>query len=342
MPIPIQNIYYLLCYSWDKLEEKDKVTVSLDDKTELVDLFARILINTTKHLLKRGIDKSYLEEEEEIAGIKGKILFAETIKKNLLHRQKAFCLFENLSPNILLNRIIYSTISILIKTQSLHTGLKYELTKIKRQFPPLEPLILSERIFNEVRLNKNNRFYDFIVSVCQLVFENSFPSEKEGNYKFYDFTRDENKMNRVFESFLKNFYKKEQSFYKVKGEHIKWKFISEDDFSLEFLPQMRTDITLENETDKIIIDAKYYKQTLEANYGKEKIKSANLYQLFSYLLNQETDEKTKRTRGILLYPTIDQNYSLKYEYKDHQVSLETINLMGDWMSIRNKLLDLIS
>ena len=57
MIIPIENIYYLLCYAWNILDEKDKVKVSVDDRTELLDLFAKILIQGTRILLKRGIEK---------------------------------------------------------------------------------------------------------------------------------------------------------------------------------------------------------------------------------------------------------------------------------------------
>ena len=73
MAIPIENIYFLLCYAWNKLDEKERVDVSIDDKTELLDLFAKVLITSSKLLLKRGIDKSYIDHEEEISGVKGKI-----------------------------------------------------------------------------------------------------------------------------------------------------------------------------------------------------------------------------------------------------------------------------
>jgi len=39
--IPIQNIYYLLCYAWDKLVEKEVVNVESINSTSLADLFAR-------------------------------------------------------------------------------------------------------------------------------------------------------------------------------------------------------------------------------------------------------------------------------------------------------------
>lgn len=71
---------------------------------------------------------------------------------------------------------------------------------------------------------------------------------------------------------------------------IRWKFAFSDQDSQRYLPLMLTDITLENDVEKIIIDAKYHHETMSLNYDKEKIKSVNLYQLFSYLLNHETSE----------------------------------------------------
>lgn len=92
MAIPIENIYFLLCYAWNKLDEKERVDVSIDDKTELLDLFAKVLITSSKLLLKRGIDKSYIDHQEEISGVKGKIEISQTLKRNLLFKQKLFVL----------------------------------------------------------------------------------------------------------------------------------------------------------------------------------------------------------------------------------------------------------
>ncbi len=106
---------------------------------------------------------------------------------------------------------------------------------------------------------------------------------------------------------------------------------------------MQTDITLENETAKIIIDAKFYKETLKSNYGAEKITSANLYQLFSYLLNQRnSDPKTQTATGILIYPTIEQDYDLQFRYQNHNVLIKTVNLNSDWRSIEYRLKEIIN
>ena len=359
MAIPIKNIYYLLCYAWNKLDEKEHIKVSMDEKTQLLDLFAKVLINATKVLLKRGIDRDYIENVQEINAVKGKLQVSQTLKQNLLSKQKTICSFDDFSFNTLQNQILLSTIQRLIKTKNIDRNLKTELVFLQRKLPKtIEKIELKNALFSQVKIHRNNRFYGFVMNVCQIIFENTLPSDnnnEQGSYIFSDFTRDERKMNQLFEAFIRNFYKIEQTkFTTVKAEIIKWNF--EDDvnnFEIQseegfvenhnYLPQMKTDISLENETEKIIIDAKYYQNTMAINYKKEKIFSANLYQLFSYLLNQEDgSEKTTTAKGILLYPTIEKEYNLDYTFKNHQIQIKTLNLNADWREIKRRLKEIIA
>lgn len=105
---------------------------------------------------------------------------------------------------------------------------------------------------------------------------------------------------------------------------------------------MKTDITLANNNEKIIIDAKYYRETMSINYDTEKVKSNNLYQLFSYLLNQEDNsEMNNLAKGILLYPTIENEYNLHYRFKSHDIEMKTLNLNSSWHTISERLLKII-
>ena len=343
MQIPIENIYYLLCYAWNKLDEKERVNVSIDDRTELLDLFAKVLINATKTLLKRGIDKNYIDHTEEIAGVKGKVQISQTLKSNLLLKQRTICTYDTFTSNVLLNRILVTTLYRLTRTKGLDKELKYELVALQRMLADIDQIEITSSLFKLVILNRNNRFYGFIMNVCQIIFENTLPSEEKGKYKFSDFTRDDRKMNQLFEAFVRNFYRIEQKQYpSIKKETIKWQFASTDNESYQYLPQMETDITLENDTEKIIIDAKFYRETMILNYDKEKIKSENLYQLFSYLLNQEdSDSKTQNASGILLYPTIEADYDLQFQYNKHNIQIRTVNLNTNWKMIESRLKEII-
>jgi 5-methylcytosine-specific restriction enzyme subunit McrC len=344
MGIPIENIYYLLCYAWDKLDEGDKTQISLNDTTELVDLFAKILINSTKLLLKRGFDKYYVNKTQELAGVKGKIEFSQTLKCGLHHKQRTLCTFDDYSANILHNQILLSTINRLIRTNEVNRELKNELKKLTWMFPNIDLIELKSDLFKKVQLNRNNRFYGFIMNVCKIIYESTLPAEQRGNYTFSDFTRDERKMNQLFEAFIRNFYKIEQKqFNIVKKETIHWQLECNDIISFNYLPSMETDITLENHFQKIIIDAKYYKETMVTYYDKERINSSNLYQLFSYLLNQENKELiSTNATGILVYPTITNEYNLSYKYNNHKIFVKTVNLNTNWKNIENRLKEIIA
>jgi 5-methylcytosine-specific restriction enzyme subunit McrC len=78
------------------------------------------------------------------------------------------------------------------------------------------------------------------------------------------------------------------------------------------------------------------------SYGRERIKSGNLYQLFSYLLNQQDNTlKTMGATGILLYPTIEKDYNIDYKYGEHNLRIRTVNLNENWKTISSRLKEII-
>lgn len=343
MKIPIENIYYLLCYAWNKLDEKDRVKVDANDCNELVNLFSKILINATKIILKRGLDCSYTEVTTEIAGIKGKLELNLTLKNRNYINQKTICSFDEFSHNTKINQILFSTICNLTKTVNVDVSLKKELIILQQRFKDISKIAITSRLFKTIRLHRNNKFYSFVLDVCELVHDCLLLTEKSGNYFFQDFTQDEKKMNKLFEAFIRNFYKLEQRrFTTVRSETIKWQFTPAVVENIIYVPQMQTDITLENADNKIIIDAKYYKETLKTHYSIEKVSSSNLYQIFSYLMQQENGtSKSINATGILLYPTITKEYDLVYAYNSHSIQVRTVNLNSNWQSIAERLKQII-
>lgn len=342
MQIPIQNIYYLLCYAWNKLEESEIVNVNEIDSTELIDLFAKVLSNSCSRLLKQGLDRYYVEHEDVIMGIKGKFNFSATIKQNVLPLSKTACIYDEFDYDILHNQILKTTIGKLLRTKNLDSSIKDEMYKVYLKLPPISEIVIRKAMFNQIRLHRNNYHYDFILKVCQIVNENLFIDESKGNYKFKDFTREEKAMARLFEAFVRNFYKVETDF-SVSSDSIKWQFESDNAEDLDMLPAMLTDITLQGKNQKIIIDTKYYKEAFQTRYEKQKINSSNLYQLFSYLKNQEMDsEITLNCEGILLYPSIQNDFVHSFKYENHKIRIMAINLNQDWQKIRTDLLKIVA
>jgi 5-methylcytosine-specific restriction enzyme subunit McrC len=341
--IPIQNIYYLLCYAWNRLEERDVVDVSGIDSTSLVDLFAKVLGGGVERLMRRGLDRGYVEYAVDTRCLRGKLLFSPTLKRNLLMKAQVNCEFDELSHNVLHNQILRTTLRHLIRVESLDSQLKDRLIGLYRRFHEVDEIVLSSAIFGRVQLHRNNAFYDFLLKICELVYENLLASESPGKSKFRDFLQDDHmRMAALFEDFVRNFYKLETSGYKVGREDILWQAEALDHESIAFLPKMITDISIEGHGFKVVIDTKYYKEALATNYDAEKIRSQNIYQIFAYLKNLEKQGGVNANcTGVLLYPTVQKELRLSYKMDGHKVMIRTINLNQSWQSIDQGLKGLL-
>lgn len=348
--IPIQNLYYLLCYAWGLPEQRDWLSVDADSCPAVVDLLSRLLIKGADVLLKRGIAKEYRTHEEEMAGIKGKLELAQTLKQNRYREGKTVCSLDELTGNILLNQIVYTSMYRLLGDKDLDKDVRKDLRRTFLRFPRVKIIALNRSTFQGVRLNRNNRFYRLIINVCQLLYERLLPEEKRpGEYRFIDFTRDEAKMNAIFESFLLNFYRQEcsQEYPIVKRSIIHFQLTALDEDDEDLLPEMITDVTLDNPDagKRIIFDAKYYKEMLSSRFETaKKLRRDHISQITSYVNNQENIEipYTLSTKGIMVYPkTGIQEETFNYTHGSHQYRFCTVNLAQDWHLIHQRLLQII-
>ena len=141
--IPIQNIYTMLIYSWQKNNEKEIVNVNFEDQTSLQNLFAKVLINGVNHLFKRGVNRDYRSVTEEIRTVKGKIDFSSTIKKTLLLNGKLQCEFDEFDEDNIQNQIIKSTMRKLIRTNDIEKEFKGKMVQQLRRLADVSNIVLN-------------------------------------------------------------------------------------------------------------------------------------------------------------------------------------------------------
>ena len=332
----------MLIYSWQKHNEKEIVNVDLEGQTNLQNLFAKVLINGVNHLFKRGVNRDYRVENEDIRSVKGKIDFSTTLKKNLLMNGKVQCEFDEFDEDNVQNQIIKAIINKLLITDDIEKEYKSKLFQQRLRLAGISDIRLQASHFSGLRFNSNNRFYEFLLNVCQMIYSNLMPSEEKGKYKFRKFSDD--KLDDLFESFVRSFYNIEQDKLKVKSERFDWAFETLTEGSSEFLPEMRTDISLMNDNRKIIIDTKFYKEALKKNqWGKRIINQNHLYQLTAYMNNTKIIEG-QSLEGILLYPTVDDDFDHQFSrHKDgKKISIKSIDLDQGFEKIKSSLMKVIA
>ena len=74
-------------------------------------------------------------------------------------------------------------------------------------------------------------------------------------------------MARVFEDFVRNFYRTSQRAFVVKPLQLAWQAMPIAVTADVQLPTMRTDVYLESPERRIILDTKYYAEALQERQG---------------------------------------------------------------------------
>ena len=322
--IPIQNIYYMLSYAFRVLNQQGYKKLATEKFDNTLELMAEILIKGISGQIKRGLEREYILQTEELTSVRGKLEISESIKNNSMIRKKLICAYDDFSVNSTMNRIIKSTVEILL-TSYLSKKRKKELRKLMIYFRDVETINIRYIDWN-FNYNRNNKHYQMLIAISYLIVKGLIQTNKDGTMKMMDFL-DDQRMSRLYEKFILEYYKKHYPKLSIRASQIPW---SLDDGVREMLPIMQSDIYIQNEDSILIIDAKYYGKTTQIQFDKHKIHSNNLYQIFTYVKNCDYQFKNqnKTVSGMLLYAKTDETIHPDNIYQMHgnQISVKTLDL----------------
>lgn len=295
--IPVQNVYYMLTYAFQVLNEDGYRNVATEQFNNVAELCAAILTKGVSLQLKRGLGRDYISEIETLSGLRGKIDITESIKTQTMLRRQMVCTYDEFSVNTYMNRIIKTTMLKLLHAD-INKSRKKEIRKLLVFFDEVQELDIHTINWNQ-QYSRNNQTYRMLISICYLVLKGLLQTTTDGSTKLMQFV-DEQRMCRLYEKFILEYYRKEHSEITANASQIPWQL--DDDFS-DMLPVMQTDIMLSQGTNVLIIDAKYYEHTTQTQYDKHTLHSNNLYQIFTYVKNKEYElrDKQHEVAGMLLY-----------------------------------------
>ena len=333
--IPVQNIYYMLAYAFQVLNENGYKDIETEQFDNVGELCAAILAKGVALQLKRGLGKEYIPQTEPLSSLRGKIDIAESIKTQSMLRKQLVCTYDDFTVNSYMNRILKSTMELLIRSDISKTR-KKELRKLLVFFGEVEPLNVYD-INWRLQYNRNNQSYRMLISICYLVVKGLLQSNTSGSTKLMDFL-DEQRMCRLYEKFILEYYRKEHPEIKASASQIPWQL--DDDFS-SMLPVMQTDIMLSKGNTVLIIDAKHYSSTTQAQYGVHTLHSGNLYQVFTYVKNKDAEygDEPHTVSGMLLYAQTDEVVQPNHVYhmSGNKISVHTLDLSCPFKEIAAQL-----
>lgn len=334
--IPVQNIYYMLSYAFQILQEQGYRQVAAESFQNTADLCAAILEKGISRQLKQGLGREYLPQTEPLTLLRGKIELAESIKQQTLRQQRLVCTYDDFSVNTPMNRVLKSTLLLLLRAD-ISKERKKTLRKLLVYFGDVDPLDLHTIQWN-FHFHRGNQTYRMLLAVCWLVIKGLLQTQSDGTTRLMDFL-DEQRMCRLYEKFLLAYYQKHFPELNASASQIAWELEDDED---SFLPVMQSDIMLSKGNRVLILDAKYYSSTTQQHYGVHTLHSANLYQMFTYVKNKDSSfgDAEHQVAGLLLYARTDEEFQLPertYRMSGNEIGVRTIDLNCDFAEIRRQL-----
>ena len=327
----------MLSYAYQSLCETGYNSVASEHFENIHDLFAAILINGVGVQVKRGLHRDYIPKEEDLPGLRGQIKIAESIKRQTRPKGKLTCAFDEFTENSLHNKVIKSVFFLLLRHGNVKPDNKKAIRKLLMYFSHVSDIYPSEIRWDILKYHRNNASYRMLIEICRLTVEGLLQTTTEGAHKLVEWIQDE-KMYQLYERFVLAYYKRHHPEFSPNAMYIEWDITNGE--KSDYLPIMKSDIILQKNERKIIIDTKYLGKTMQYNslYDRRTYWSSNLYQIFTYVKNSDKGN-TGNVAGILLYAKTDEEITPDEDLhiSGNRISLKTLDLNRDWNGITEQL-----
>ena len=337
--IVIQNVYVMLAYAFRAIKAKSISRVGRENFDNLHDLLAEILIRGMNSQIKRGLHQDYLSRTEELSTVRGRIDIAQTVNRRAHSRGRVVCNFDEYLPDTPHNQALKSAISLLIRRGNIS---KARQVSLRRLLPYLEDVSLvppTSVRWDELHYHRANASYRLLLGVCELIVLGLLPNEDDGDMKLESWFSDE-AMSTLYERFLREYFVLHHPELSPSAPLIDWAVSDGIASGLHQLPKMRTDLTLRKGANRLIIDAKYYGKSMQTNRfsAKSTVNSANLYQILTYVKNEDV-KQTGNVAGLLLYAKTDgfEQPELDVVVQGSRIGAQTLDLNKPWVEVRAEL-----
>lgn len=348
--IPIRNLWHMLLYAWNEPAFNSFVSAGeIESAPSLDALFARVLARTMQQRMRIGLGHGYIHESRTIRGIRGRINFPESIRRQAFEQGEADCDVSQFSANEPRNQIVRSTLVRLVQAgqfgpdKAEAEALRHHLRWLVRNLDGIDLIDLTPALVSRHLLMQNDHDYRLMLAVCEFILQRQMPLEAEGPYPHPGLDREGLILHRVYERFVANFYRMSLKGWTVTAQkRLDWHAQE----SNEHLPSMVPDLVLqEDRTGRmIVLDTKFTAGSLVENaWGRPVYDSSHLYQLYAYLRSQEHLSEAHRTaEGILLYPAARSHFSESIPLQEHLIRMECVDLAVPWQQVERQLMDLVA
>jgi 5-methylcytosine-specific restriction enzyme subunit McrC len=304
--IELQNTKKVFLKMLSKLKNSPFLNISsahlkTSSSFPLLEVFIENYIEEIKKIIRSGLKSQYVDKQENLNFLKGKIVNSLNIKYNHSNNAKFYCAFDQFSENMVYNQLIKSTLLRLNRISKSH----YNRTSILQLLHHFDSVNESTDFISDFRkVSGNNRLflnYEQAISWSEVFLMNKSFTNFSGNSKNMAILFP---MERIFEDYIGYLIKTYANGHEIKTQDKSYFLVSNHKDKNKF--RLKPDIvaTKEDNNEQVIFDTKW--KLLDESQEKKNynISQSDMYQLYAY--GKKYDLKNgfpTEPKLVLLYPS---------------------------------------
>ena len=196
--IPIPQLLSLACYAMSKFKPLPEM-FDYPREYALPDILALALVSSARRAFARGLLHGYRTQEEALYTVRGRIMFAEQIRRRLGVALPVEVRYDEFTDDIRENRLVKAAAARLgrmrLRSRDARAGLGWTAAILDN----VSPVDFPPSNVPEVHFDRLNEHYRGVVGLSRLILRHSAFQSGRGRVRAAGFLMD---MNKVFQEFV--------------------------------------------------------------------------------------------------------------------------------------------
>ena len=245
-------------------------------KFPMLEAFVYLFLADVREIVRRGLARQYVQLEENLTYLRGRMIFPEHIRENLVDQSRFYVSHDEFSENRPANRLIHKVLEQL--EMRVTDSINYQnLQQMKIAFADIPA---SQNVYADWQnhnVDRNMQHYESVMQWVKLFLFNEGLTTYTGRYKNVSLLFP---MEEVFEDFVTHSFKRYQQEYSVRAQGPMKNLATKNQREVFY---MKPDISLASHGYvNFILDAKWKKVNARSKDRKHNIAQNDMYQLYAY------------------------------------------------------------
>lgn len=275
-----------------KLHEVSDAKIS-PQKHNLLDIFILHFCEQLRIQLTRGIIRKYVRREKNLNVLRGKLRVDQQLKHNLVHRERLFCQYDELSADNAYNHILKYVLEILLKMATGNRTLQ-QVSELRARFEPVSNSTVNIPMLDSLTFDRLTERYKPVFDQCRYFLEGLYPDVVTGKKNCLSLLFD---MNSLFEDYVASELRPVARTQNLQvREQGPRKYFAVRENSGKHVFSMKPDFSFVNEKKQVVMIADAKWKILDEAEKDLNISQADIYQMGSYASRYEVKAL------VLFYP----------------------------------------